>query len=542
VGVRSLRFVVLATIVVVALSLCLSGYVAPVRAAEPSLLDIFNQLGFTNVTQIAIKTFPAGTYNITLYAKFATYIGDNELSYYQVNTTNFIVLFAPSEGGYGYLTPPITKTFEADYQFGLSLLTWQQTRFFSETLLNPDGELHDEVYRNLNDPSMLLIGYDERSSSNESCAGLGEGDFTAMVFSLQLEQYLQVISPYDTPSGEGWYPNGTNAFASLAKGVVDYGNGTRQVFTQWSGDATGTNYSNSNPIYMDQNKTAIADWKTQNYLTVKTSPSGIVAIPGQGWYDQGQGAPLTAPSVSGYAFAYWDVDGVSQGNGVNSITVTMNGPHTATAHYTQEYTLTIQTTPGGSTNPPPGGYNYSAGSSVQVTAVPSTNYVLDYWTLDGVNVGSANPYTVLMDNNHTLEAVFESYSPIVVSISPMSATVVLGQAVVFTSTVSGGIAPYSYQWYLDGSSVPGATSNNWTFTAGPVGIDYVELKVTDSKGNTAESGTARVVVTALPVGGYSVSVKVSLKGQATAEPLETYLSLLGVSTIILTAVKRKRRR
>jgi hypothetical protein len=352
-----------------------------------------------------------------------------------------------------------------------------------------------------------------------------------------LQYYLNVVSPYDTPTGQGWYYNGTTAFASLANGLVDYGNGTREVFTQWSGDATGTDYSNSNPIYMDQNKTAIANWETQEYLTVQTAPLGIVTIPGQGWYNQGQGAPLTAPSVSGYAFTYWDVDGVSQGNGINSITVTMDGPHTATAHYGQAYVLTIQTTLGGSTSPAPGGYNYVTGSSVQVTAVPSTNYVLDYWSLDGVNVGFANPYTVLMDNNHTLEAVFESSPPIVVSISPMSTTVPLDQAVVFMSIVSGGIPPYSYQWYLDGSAVPGATSSSWTFATATIGLHYVQLTVTDSKGNTGESGTARVEVTPVPVGGYSVS----LKGQATANPLTTYLSLLGASTIILTAVKRKRR-
>jgi hypothetical protein len=532
--VRSMRFLILAMITLIALSTCLSGYVAPVHAAEPTLVDIFNQLGFTNMTQTAVETFPAGRYTITLYAEFASDIGENELSYYQVNTTTFIVIFASSEGAYGYLTPPITKTFEADYQFGLCLRTWQLTRFFSEAALNPNGELHDEVFRNLNDPSMLLIAYDERSYCNQS----GDQDFNDMVFSLRLEHYLQVTSPYNTPGGEGWYYNGTNAFAYLATGVIDHGNGTRQVFTRWSGDATGTDYSKSDPIYMDKNKTAIAVWKTQNYLTTKIDPSGVANVSGQGWYDQGQGALLTAPSVSGYAFAYWDVDGVSQGNGVNPVTVNMNGPHTATAHYTQAYTLTIQTTTGGSTSPLPGGYSYSPGSSVQVTAVPSTNYVLDYWSLDGANVGSTNPYKVLMDKDHTLEAVFKSSPPIVVSISPTSTTALLGQAVVFTSTVTGGTGPFSYQWYLDGGSVPGATSSSWTLTAATVGIHYVKLRVTDSRGSTAESGSARVEVTSLPVGGYSVS----MKAKGAANPLAIYLSLLGMSTIVLAAVKRKRLR
>jgi hypothetical protein len=30
---------------------------------------------------------------------------------------------------------------------------------------------------------------------------------------------------------------------------------------------------------------------------------------------------------------YWDVDSISQGNGVSTITVTMGSAHTATAHY-----------------------------------------------------------------------------------------------------------------------------------------------------------------------------------------------------------------
>jgi hypothetical protein len=42
---------------------------------------------------------------------------------------------------------------------------------------------------------------------------------------------------------------------------------------------------------------------------------------------------LTAPSVHGYIFVYWDIDGASQGNGVNPINVTTGASHLATAHY-----------------------------------------------------------------------------------------------------------------------------------------------------------------------------------------------------------------
>jgi hypothetical protein len=115
---------------------------------------------------------------------------------------------------------------------------------------------------------------------------------------------------------------------------------------------------------------------------------------------------LTAPQVSGYSFAYWDVDGAQQTAGASSITVTMNAPHTATAHYTKTYNLTIITTSGGSTSPPPGTSTYSSGTTVQVTANANTGYVFDHWQLDGTNVGSANPYTVVMNADHTLTAIF----------------------------------------------------------------------------------------------------------------------------------------
>lgn len=531
--VRKITFLLVTMLVLTAFCF-FSIHVKPAQAADPTLTDIFNNLGFTNTVEIILETFPSGTYNITFYAEFAEHLVENELSYYQINTSTHNPIFTPAEGVLGYISPPITKTFSADYEFGLSLLSWNQTRYYSETAMNPDNQTHIKVYKNLNNPNMLLIGYDERSY----CTTFGDQDFNDMVFSLQQQQYLRVISPYDTPKGEGWYYNGTTVFASLIDNIIDHGNGTRRVFNQWNSDAHGTNHSKSDPIYMNQNKTATASWKTQQYLTIRTDPNGIASISGQGWYDQGQPVQLTAPNVTGYAFSFWDIDGISQGSGINPITVNMNAPHTTTAHYLHQLTLTVETSAGGTTNPSPGSYNQNPGSNVQVTAVPAVNYALDYWLLDGANIGSANPYIVLMDKNHTLRAVFKSSPPITVSIDPMDKTISLGHSVQFTSTVSGGTGPYSYQWYLDNTPVPGATSSAWTFTPTATGTYYVKLKVTDTKGGTAESGVARVEVSPRPVGGYTVS----MKGHTTTDSLASYVALLAASTIILTTVKRRRSR
>ena len=442
----------------------------------------------------------------------------------------------------------------------------------------------------------------------------------------RLEYYLTVLSPFGTVGGEGWYPSGATAYAWLNTGMVDHGNGTRRVFTNWSGDVSGNNYAQSNPITMNSPKTAIANWKTQYavtfvqtgsevaptvaytadtdptetvpftvwvlagsqltytyqdivpgaapgvryiltgvnppspqtvnapltisasyktqyYLTVRTNPPGITTIPGEGWYDSSQSVQLTAPTVSGYAFQYWEVDGLSQGTGVATITVVMNAPHTATAHYTPQvitYKLRIETTTGGTTNPAPGTYTYAAGTQVQVTAIPSSGYMFDHWELNGTNVGAATTYTVTMNANYVLKAFFKTAPPpLTVSISPMSASIAVGQQVTFTSTVSGGTPPYTYQWLVNNNPVPGATSDNFTFTPTTPGIYYIVLKVTDANGATAQSEPARIMVSAVSVGGCSVAL--TLTGNASITPTATYVMLVALFGLLLSLTKRKRK-
>jgi hypothetical protein len=70
------------------------------------------------------------------------------------------------------------------------------------------------------------------------------------------------------------------------------------------------------------------------------------------------------------------------------------------------YTLTITSTAGGTTNPLPGPHQYAQGTVVQVTATPDATHIFDHWELDGSNVGSANPISVTMNSDHTLNAVF----------------------------------------------------------------------------------------------------------------------------------------
>ncbi|MEM2293521.1 MAG: PKD domain-containing protein [Nitrososphaerota archaeon] len=125
-----------------------------------------------------------------------------------------------------------------------------------------------------------------------------------------------------------------------------------------------------------------------------------------------------------------------------------------------------------------------------------------------------------------------------VSISPTSASILVGQSITFMSTVSGGYPPYTYQWYLNNAPVSGATSATWTFTPTTAGIYYVHLKIIDAKGNTARSEAARITVATVPVGGYSIPIQPSTE----TRPVAPYIAVLTILTTSFITIKRKTRR
>jgi len=146
---------------------------------------------------------------------------------------------------------------------------------------------------------------------------------------------LTVTSAYGTPTPtSGPYTPGASIVASVTSPVAGSA-GTQYVCTGWTGtgdvpvSGTGTTVT----FTISQDSSITWNWKTQCYLTVKTDPPGVAAIGGEGWYDLSSIVTLTAPTAGGYTFKYWDIDGVSQGNGVNPVTVSMDPPHVATAHY-----------------------------------------------------------------------------------------------------------------------------------------------------------------------------------------------------------------
>jgi hypothetical protein len=91
--------------------------------------------------------------------------------------------------------------------------------------------------------------------------------------------------------------------------------------------------------------------------------------------------------------------------------ISLTADKTVTAYYVLsppvQYDLTIEVVGSGTTNPPPGVYtDIDEGTDVVVDALPDPGWMLDHWELDGFDVGDASSYTVIMDADHVLTAIF----------------------------------------------------------------------------------------------------------------------------------------
>jgi len=101
---------------------------------------------------------------------------------------------------------------------------------------------------------------------------------------------------------------------------------------------------------------------------------------------------------------------------------------------------------------------------------------------------------------------------LLVNIIPISVTLDIAQSRTFTSNVTGGMPPYTYQWYLNGSLIYGATNATWLFTPSSSGIYAISLKVTDNFGCSVASKTASMTVNALPTASINPTWKTTQPG------------------------------
>ena len=146
----------------------------------------------------------------------------------------------------------------------------------------------------------------------------------------------------------------------------------------------------------------------QPNLTITASNGGTTEpAPGNYTYDSGTEVSIRAIPDAQYIFTGWS-GSVPQGHENNNpLSITMDSHKSITANFVRQYTLTIASGTGGTTEPSAGSYTYDSGTEVSIRAIPDTQYIFTGWS---GNVPSyqtnSNPIEILLDSDKSIQANF----------------------------------------------------------------------------------------------------------------------------------------
>jgi PKD repeat protein len=187
-----------------------------------------------------------------------------------------------------------------------------------------------------------------------------------------------------------------------------------------------------------------------------------------------------------------------------------------------QHTLNILTGVGGTTSPAPSSYNITEGESITVTAIPDVpDYRFLYWLRDGVQV-TDNPTIIIMDADHTLEAVFEYVPP-----PPITATI---SGVVKDSITNSPIPAVTVT--CDGYADITETDGTYTFSNIPAQAYTLTI--------TKEGFKTQTIPVDLSAGGaFTQDITLSPTPKASSM-LPAALGLLAVAGIVYLATRKKR--
>jgi len=160
-------------------------------------------------------------------------------------------------------------------------------------------------------------------------------------------------------------------------------------------------------------------------------------------------------------------------------------------------------------------------------------------TLTNVQPSQAGNYTVNVSNPYggpvstNLNLTITQVPQIVSDITPSNASVYVTSPVTLSVTIAG-TAPLHYQWYQNGTAIPGATNTTYTVAA-LLGANTYYLSVTNqySAGSPTVSSTATITgmpATFLNPTNYTDNLKITFNGYNRSETLQDFPVLVRLST------------
>lgn len=255
-------------------------------------------------------------------------------------------------------------------------------------------------------------------------------------------------STLGTVTGSGTYTAGASASFSVTQNTVQVSPNTRYVFSNWSGDYSGTGTSGT--VTVNGAMTITAVYQLQYYLSVQAQPQNAPTPQGQGWYNSGDtvslqnaGQTIGGDGGSRLVFQGWSVDSQGTQSG-SSLNLVMNSPHSASAVYGQQYYLNVQTDQGVTSGS--GWYDSGSTAQIYVSTPVSTSYgvsiVFNGW--QGDIQSSSQSTNVLMDGPKNAIATWRTDSTVLyltIAAVIVAALLIVGGLIAFTARGRGSTQP-----------------------------------------------------------------------------------------------------
>jgi hypothetical protein len=312
-------------------------------------------------------------------------------------------------------------------------------------------------------------------------------------------------------SKNGQNIGGTNHPSYTTPATVASDNGA--TFTVTVTNSFGSLTSNAATLTVSLTPTITAQPQSQSVALGATATFSVVASGtaplSYQWYKNG--TPIAAATSSSYTTPAT----VSGDNGSTFSVVVSNSSGSQTSNAA---TLTVSAPPMITT--PPQNQTVTVGATATFSVVASGTSPLSYqWSRNGTVISGATsssyttPATVSTDNGATFTvrvsnsagsqtssaATLTVNAPPTITTQPQSQIVTAGSTATF-SVAASGAGPLSYQWYKNGTAIPGAASASYTTPAtvsGDNGATFIA--VVSNAGGSTSSNTVTLTVAASAV-------------------------------------------
>ena len=288
------------------------------------------------------------------------------------------------------------------------------------------------------------------------------------------------------------------------------GTDMRYTFEKW----TDGNTANPRTVTVNSDVTYTAQMKVEYKVETATQPSGITTISGSGWYTANTNKTFTAPTVTGYTFSHWLVNGDNAGSS-SSLSLKIDNPKKVVAVYntSTKHNLTVTTTPDtnlkvkidGVESPSPFVKSVDKGSSHTIQAVTpqekdlnnlvsgtDMRYTFEKWT-DG---NTANPRTVTVNSDVTYTAQMKVEYKVETATQPSGITTISGSGWYTANTYKTFTAPtvtgYTFSHWLVNGDNAGSSSSLSLKIDNPKKVVAVYENTSQNSGSLIIQGTANV--------------------------------------------------